>query len=127
MAMKKVYQVIIYALLASAAFIFLMMLLSGCKTPNLFINGKFEIAKTKEPFINKEGLWHETGGRYVPGKATGDMLKDSTYRMETKEGWNMHVRYDRIYWMDQLATGEIIVPAATPPKTKNITSVDYGF
>jgi hypothetical protein len=124
MAMKKVYQVIIFALVCSFLFICLMHCMS-CKAPNLFINDKFETVQTKEPFVNKEGLWHETGRRYVPGKATGDMLKDSTYRMQTQEGWMMTVKYDRIYWMDQLATGEIIVPAAAPPKSK--VSVNYGF
>lgn len=82
--------------------ILLFCVFASCKTPNLFVNDKMEIESSNEEYNNRLGVWLEAKDRAVAGHSRGEMQKDSTYRMQTLDGWVMTIRFDRITWAQQL-------------------------
>ncbi len=100
-------------------------MLASCKHSNLFINDKYEVEASKENFDNRLGVWIESNNRAVAGHSRGEMQMDSTYRMQTLDGWMMTVRFENITWAQQLRFG--LPPYDETYKLKSFSASDHGF
>ncbi len=137
MVMKQqTIERLIFILAAAAFCILAIVIIQGCKTPNLIVASNEQVKASGKHHAGHLAAWIEADTA-VTGHAISEMGKDSFYTVRTSAGWTMKIKYDRLMWDFQLKPRPHFpdpVPKKEEPRYHEMVvgfskykDVDYGF